>query len=234
MLHNIAMAYRPIPFAPGEWFHCYTRSVDGSRLFEDQQIRERFLELLYLANQQSNTPEIARMRSADSHTRIFTTARSLPLVRIGAYCLMPNHYHLLIQSIDDGGVSKFMQRVGTGITHFYNQKHRRIGNIFIKPFRGKHVDEDRYFRKVTQYIHLNPLELLEPDWKQGRIRNSKASLQDLLKYPHSSLYDYAGTIRPQRAILDPSAMTQIRGHATPTSTILHDAVDYYRFLEIPL
>ena len=82
-----------------------------------------------------------------------------------AYCLMPNHFHLLLQDAlpAGGGISKFMQKVGTAYTMYFNASRERAGNLFVKPFRSKHVSDDRYFKRVAQYIHFNPIELMEPE-----------------------------------------------------------------------
>jgi putative transposase len=103
---------------------------------------------------------------------------------------MPNHFHLLIKEIVQGGIVKFMQKVGTAYTMYFNAKNERVGNLFMKPFRARHVGDDRYFQHVLQYIHCNPAELYEPEWKSGKVTNMKLLQEKLIEYKYSSLRSY--------------------------------------------
>lgn len=228
------MAYRKVPFAVGEWFHCYTRTIDHSRPFVQSDFLERFLELLYLSNQKTYTPNIAVLRRTRLHAEMFSRSRHEPLVSIGAYCVMPTHYHLLVRPVAEGGLSSFMQRVGTGITKYYNETHSRVGSLFISPFRAKHVGDDRYFRRVADYIHLNPVELVAPDWKKRKVTNIHAVAKSVNAYKTSSLMDYIGSPRPQRSLLDPDAMDLIGSRMPATEESLKEASEYYAFLEFDM
>ena len=157
--------------------------------------------------------------------------RQSPIVSIGAYCLMKNHYHILIQEIVEGGITKFMQKLGTGYAMYFNQKHDRIGNLFLKPFRSKHINTDAYLRKVTQYIHLNPCEMFEAGFKEGKVRNLHSLLKKLEEYPFSSLQDYLGRKRPENEILDPTAIKLLRQSRLALNSTIGDALEYYRELE---
>lgn len=191
---------RKFPFEEGEWYHCYSRGVDKRKVFEEEGDLIRFLELLYLAN------DSAPLHRADIGTHaakdIFSRERLETLVTIGAYALMPNHYHVLIKEMHEGGLSTFMRKLGTAYTMYFNQKYERVGNLFLKPFRARHVDGDGYFQHVVQYIHLNPAELFEPEWKMGKVKDMRALQFELKQYPYSSLQDHQEDIRPARGILD--------------------------------
>lgn len=78
-----------------------------------------------------------------------------PLVEILAYCLNKNHYHLLLKQVADNGISKFMQKIGTGYTMYFNQKNKRMGALFAGRFKSKHVDTDSYLHHVGVYVNLN-------------------------------------------------------------------------------
>ena len=110
------MGYRRTPFAPNEWYHCFTRGVDKRIVFEDVADFNRFTELLYLANS-SETIDRGRVQHL-THTDIFSVPRGVPFVSIGAYCLMNNHPHLLVRENIESGISKFMHKVFTGYTMF--------------------------------------------------------------------------------------------------------------------
>ncbi len=218
------MAYRRTPFAPNEWYHCFSRGIEGCTVFETQQDFRRFEELLYLAND-IKPFDRATIRSL-SHAEILRLPRSKNIVEVGAYCLMNTHPHLLLQEKEEGGISKFMHKIGTGYTGYFNAKHQRIGNLLVKPFT-----DDRYLRRVTQYIHLNPSELFEPRWKDGAVSNIKKLQENLLAYPYSSLSDYFGAVRPERAILGDQAMELLGSDLPSLDEILEDTKEYYAEIE---
>jgi hypothetical protein len=147
---------------------------------------------------------------------------------------MPTHYHILLQPLTDSGITEFMHKLGTSFIRSYNEQARRVGNLFVKPFRSKHITDDVYLHRVSQYIHLNPVELFEPKWKQGIVTSHANIEQRLLAYPYNSLLDYQGTERPQSAILNSEAMTLIGGNAHPLGNLLTEMIEYYQFLDLDL
>ncbi|OGG52908.1 hypothetical protein A3H16_03990 [Candidatus Kaiserbacteria bacterium RIFCSPLOWO2_12_FULL_53_8] len=182
------MANRP-PFELGEWYHCFSRGVEKRKVFENELDANRFLMLLYLANgtkpiQIFNTykPELSKALKTD---------RGTPIVAVSAYCLMPNHFHLLLKEVVEGGISSFMRKLGIAYTMYFNEKNERVGNLFVKPFRSRRIGTDRYFQRVLQYIHCNPAELYEPAWKSGSVRNIRTLEKKLVDYPYSSLRNYS-------------------------------------------
>ena len=114
---------------------------------------------------------------------------------------------------------------------YFNIKRERVGGLFVKPFRSKYVGEDLYFKYVAQYIHLNPVELFEPGWKFGKIKNSNTIEARLKKYPFNSLIDYEHMIRPEKAILNATAFELIREGLPPIKKMLGEAAEYYAGLE---
>ena len=148
-------------------------------------------------------------------------------MEIGAFCLMPNHFHLLLQEITAGGIAKFMQKVGTSYGMYFNSKYERTGNVFVKPFRSRHVDDDIYLRHVASYIHLNPADLFEPQWKGGVLPNATNLLRQLEEYPYSSLGLYADRGRPERTILSRTAQDFLKELLPPFAMALNEAIAYY-------
>lgn len=192
---------RPINFfAPNEWYHCYNRGIDKRTVFETQLDYQRFIGLLYLTNA-STTLHRSDLRNLNNH-ELFTIPRGEPLVSIGAYTLMPNHFHLLIFEKNKGGISAFMQKLGTAYTMYFNIKYERSGGLFTKPFRARHVSNDRYFQHVVDYIHLNPLKLFDHEWtKEETMSRRRLDMVKLETYPFSSLSDFNKITRPQKVIL---------------------------------
>ena len=223
------MGYRRVPFAEGETFHCFNRGIDKRDTFASEDDCNRFIQLLYLANDESpiKRENFYHMK----HRDILRLQRQAPIVSVVAYCLMKNHYHLLLHEIVEGGITKFMQKLGTGYTMYFNEKYDRIGNLFIKPFRSKHIDTDAYLRRVAQYIHLNPAELYEQEWKTGKVKNMRKLHEELSKYPFSSLPDYIGMRRNEISILDSTMMKLIHSGRLPLSRLLREAAEYYADIE---
>lgn len=222
------MGYRRDPFAVDEWYHCYNRGIDKRVVFESERDCERFAEALYLCND-SDSGERSYFDHIP-HKEIFKRDRSAPLVAIGAYCLMPTHYHLLLREIVDDGISRFMHKLGTSYTMYFNAKNERSGNLFNKPFRSRHVSDDQYFRHVAQYIHLNPAEIFEKGWKEGKLTSLSKLENRMRQYRFSSFQDYYRSDRIERDILDAGAMALIRHGMPPMKDMLNEAHGYYRGL----
>ena len=178
------------PFSIGEWYHCYNRGVDKRRIFESARDYERFLLTLFVANgdkpvhvsnlKESRLPQVLADKSID---------RGNLIVDVGAYCLMPNHFHLVLQEITEGGIARFMQKLCTGYTMYFNTKRELAGALFAGSFKSKHVPDDRYLKHLIAYVHLNSAELFEPAWKKGR-GNLKKIKGEIMKYPYSSLQEF--------------------------------------------
>jgi hypothetical protein len=223
------MTYRRTPFAPSEHYHCYTRGIDGRTVFEKREDFERFQEALYLCN---SIEKLDRNNFLHyPHEKIFTIPRNTPLVAIGSYSLMSNHFHIEFKECVEGGASKFLQKFGTSYSMYFNTQHARIGSLFLRPCRSKHIADDRYLKQVTQYIHLNAAELYEHDWKRGVVKDIRGLEKKLADYPFSSLRDYVGPLRPERSILDQELMNLIRNDLPPLAAIISEARKYYQNLK---
>lgn len=212
------------PFAPNEWYHCYARGVEGRKTFENTKDYERFLQLLYITNSTDS-----RHRSdliSPTLASVVQINRTDTLVNVGAYCLMPNHFHLLLQEKSGKGIAKFMQKIGIAYTMYFNIRHDRTGNLFVKPFRSRHIADDRYFQRVLQYIHCNPAELTEPGWKSGEVMNMGKLNSYLLNYPYSSFGAHSGKDPIGRKILD-DTIFDIENQSSPAAMI-NEAMIYYK------
>ena len=222
------MAIRRVPFQLEEWFHCYNRGIDKRIVFDNEDDSERFLQLLYLSN---STEAFHRNNLSMRATHdIVCLPRKEPLVSIGAYCLMPNHFHLLLKEIQEGGIVRFMQKLGTAYTMYFNTKNDRVGNLFMKPFRLRHVGEDRYFQHVVNYIHCNPAEVFESGWKKGVVKSMDRLEKQLRSYRYSSFADYAGEKRAIATILSNDGFEVYRSNSP--RKMLDDARAYYASIAI--
>lgn len=219
------MSYRQ-PFVVDEWFHCYNRGVDKRRIFQTNAEYERFLLLLYIGNG-GREIHIANLKD-DRLQAVLTNTdvqREAPLVEIGAYVLMPNHFHLVLKEKREGGISAFMQKVCTGYTMYFNKKNERTGTLFAGPFRSKHVPDDEYFKHLVSYVHLNPAGLFDARWKDGR-GDARLLERKLSAYAYSSLPDFMGQRRPQRKLISESVFS-LYEHVPTLTSMLEEARAYY-------
>ncbi len=221
---------RKVSFAPDEWYHCYNRGVDKRIIYKNAVDYRRFQMLLYGCN---STERIVlsdfRKKSGGPSLEflIETQDRKRLLVDIGAYALMPNHYHLLLREREPGGISLFMRKLCTGYAMSFNLRYERTGVLFAGRFKARHVSEDRYMRRVVNYIHANPAELFEHNFKEGKIRNLSALQREMFTYPYSSYRDYQlGEERHEAALLSRDQLRDATDVDLGFGRIMQDAMDF--------
>jgi putative transposase len=154
---------RPV-FINDELYHVYNRGVEKRDIFMDEADRYRFVHNLYEFNDEnpaSNVSYYFDKRSGTVQPIIHKGRRESrnPLVDILVFTLMPNHFHLLLRQKKENGISRFMQKLGTGYSMYFNKKHERVGGLFQGKFKAVHVNEEAHFIHLPHYIHTNPLEL---------------------------------------------------------------------------
>ncbi len=182
------MATRNVIFVKEEFYHIYNRGNDKREIFYDAEDYNRLVGLFYACNQQGSFVS----KSLGKAEGLLQAKIVNPIVAIGAYCIMPNHFHILITELNSGGISKFMQKVATAYVMYYNKKYKRTGGLFEGKFKAKHCDSDEYLKYLFSYIHLNPVKLINPAWKEIGIRDKEESISYLKKYFYSSFLDYLG------------------------------------------
>lgn len=204
-LYNLLVT-RKISISVGEFYHLYNRGTDKREIFADDYDYKRFVFLLYIANNKEPI-EIKNLISGGSISGGSTSGSATSgsaglfdvginvgakdkLVDIGAYCLMPNHFHVLAREKVDGGISRFIQKLSTGYTMYFNKKYSRSGSLFQGRFKAQHLNNDRYLKYIFSYIHLNPVKIIESNWKESGIKNRKRALDYLADYTFSSYPDY--------------------------------------------
>jgi putative transposase len=150
---------------PGAVYHATARGNERREIFRDETDRERFLQTL--------------SEMVERHG-----------LRIQAYCLMPNHYHLLVAT-PRANLSRALGWLQATYTARFNDRHRRRGHLFQGRFKAQLIEADEYARWLVEYIHLNPVR---PRQRGALIPLQRA--RDLARYPWSSHRDYAGKRRP--------------------------------------
>lgn len=201
----IKMSTRSIVFSTGEFYHVYNRGVEKRIIFLDTYDYQRFSELLYLSNSAESVDLRAIKRNNDV---VYEWERPELLVSIGAYCLMPNHFHILITPLQENGISKFMNKLCTSYSMYFNSKYKRTGGLYEGKFKAKWANTDEYLKYLFAYIHLNPVKLRQPDWKEKGINDFNPVYDFVSKFKYSSLTDYQNHPRPESAILDTTSFPE--------------------------
>ncbi len=188
---------RKIKFSIDEFYHIYNRGNNKSIIFSSDVDYKRFQRLLYICN--SKKPVIFKTIQGLALDKI---ERGETIVDIGVYCLMPNHFHLLLHEKVEGGISIFLGKISTAYSMYRNKKYERTGKLFEGAFRAEHVDNDDYLKYLFAYIHLNPIKIIDPKWKENGIKDLKAAKSYLLEYNYSSYLDYMGMEREEGGIIN--------------------------------
>jgi len=187
------MALRREPFAVEEYYHLYSRGVDKRKIFLNAQDYRKFQFLMYVCNSEKSIV----LRNIGKN---FDRGRTI--VDVGAFCLMPNHFHILVREKIENGISLYMRKLLTGYSMYFNLKHTREGKLFDGAFKAINASDDRYLKYLYSYIHLNPAKLIDKNWKNSVRGDNKEILNFCLSYPNSSIGEYKASsykiINPQR------------------------------------
>ncbi len=196
-------------------------------MFEENRDYERFILLMYVCNG-SNRIHISDVKNwaLAEFLNDASLDRGAPLVEIGAYALMPNHIHLVLQEIQKGGIAAFMLKVCTGYSMYFNKKSARTGPLFSGAFKSKHIADDRYLKQVVPYVLLNPAVLFDPKWKQGEAIAPKVHSK-LMRYSYSSLLDFLEIKRLENIIVG-KKLLEYYDRAPSLAEMVTNAQEYYR------
>ena len=175
--------------APGEYYHIYNRGMQKQLIFETDKDRLRFLFLLFVFQGKNSIKNISReikqnVQSSTLHIRPELVKEVLKnrTMELISFCFMPNHFHLQILEKTEGGISKYMQRVLTAYTKYFNVKHQKSGHLLQGSYKSVLMENDLQLMHTSAYIHKNSRELT--NWKKK---------ED--KYPWSSFQDYVSLNR---------------------------------------
>ena len=153
--------------ATGKIYHVYNRGVEKRNIFLNDRDRLRFVYSLTLFNDSSSATNIGYFFDIKSIEIRLQYPRK-KLVRV------------------------FMRKVGAGYTNYFNKKYQRVGPLFQGKYKAARLKNERHFIYLPYYIHLNPLEAIEPEWKINGIKNPEKALDFLASYRWSSHQDYLG------------------------------------------
>lgn len=155
------MPLRTTPLVNKEYYHIYNRGVAHQPTYTFKKDYERFLLSLSYYRFNDHPFKLSRLLQIPKFERDQIVAElettNNKAVNIIAYCLMPNHFHLLIQQLTDGGISKYIKQITNSYTRYFNTKYERVGPLYQGAFKAVHIGTDEQLIHVSRYIHLNPL-----------------------------------------------------------------------------
>jgi len=148
------MSIRKTPFVTGEFYHIYNRGVEKRDIFSDLNDQKRFFQSMEEFNTLQPIGSIYEKNFADKKFG-GKASKSSKLVNFITYCLNPNHYHFILEQASDDGVQKFMHKLGTGYTRYFNDKNNRNGALFQGKFKSVHINSNEQLLHVSAYVNLN-------------------------------------------------------------------------------
>lgn len=182
-------------FSVGSFVHVMKRGARRTNIVRDEADRWRFLKLIRYLND-SNVPrnwerDITPEHIKSGFERPHHWSKPEPYVSVLAFCLMDNHFHLLVQERADGGIAKFMQRVCTSMAAYFNAKYDESGTLFQGSYKARTVKTDEQLQYLAAYINVkNPFER-HPAGLNYAIRQFDRAFQWAQNDPFNSLADYA-------------------------------------------
>lgn len=201
------MSMRMTQLVEGEFFHVYNRGNSKQEIFLDKEDHQRFIKFLYLSNSEKNVN--FRNDIVKKHINALDFDRGKILVNIGAYVLMPNHFHIYLSPKPRLGleeelnnVAKFMLKLCTSYSKYFNKKYKRTGKLFEDKFKSVHIVTENQAKYLFSYIHLNPIKLIQIDWKEKGVKDKNEALKFLYNYKWSSFDYYQGIKKDENKILN--------------------------------
>lgn len=168
------MPYRIVPFNTEDFYHIYNRGINKQSIFSNNRDYSRFIQTLSYYQVQNPKPKFSAYRIS----KVFPVDFNKKIVDIICFCLMPNHFHLLVKQLKNGGISEFMRKFIHSYTKYRNIKYKNQGPILQGMFKAVRIESDEQLIHASRYIHLNPL--------------TSSLVKNLEFYPWSSYPTYIG------------------------------------------
>lgn len=147
------MPSRIVPFINDQYYHIYNRGSEKRPIFESRRDYQRFLKTIKYYQIDGPKPKFSHCPSLT----VKELDNSKKIVEVIAFCLMPNHFHLLIKQKKDRGITEFISKLSNSYTKYYNTKYERVGPLFQGEFKSVIIESDEQLIHVSRYIHINPI-----------------------------------------------------------------------------
>ena len=142
------MAYHQTIFANQQIYHIFNRGVEKRTTFLDKRDYRRFLDSMDYYRIKNPTRFSFKKRS----TLIENVTIDTPLVEILSFCLMPNHFHLLLRQIEEKGITNFISKLSNSYTRYFNVRHKRVGPLFQGTFKAVRVEDNKQLLHLSCYM----------------------------------------------------------------------------------
>lgn len=138
------------------YYHVYNRGVEKRSIFQDDQDYNVFLD--YLKYSLSDPPKPGDLQGSPLK-KVYRLQKNFKnKIELIAFCLMPNHFHLLLKQLDDCSLRYFMLSLITRYSMYFNKKYDRVGSLFQGIYKAVLVNNEEYLLHLSRYVHLNPSE----------------------------------------------------------------------------
>lgn len=187
-------------YGEGQYYHVYNRGVNKENIFLDKQDYVYFLSLF----KRHLSKEARKDRIGRQYLHLVNSVKLL------SYCLMPNHFHLLLLNVEKDGVEKLMRSIATSYSMYFNRRHSHVGHLFQGVFKASSIESESYLQHISRYIHLNP-----KDYKNYPYSSYKAivngwdvewldsnALMDTFEGGRSDYADFVADYEGYKAMLD--------------------------------
>ncbi len=201
------MATKKRYFVNDSYYHIFNRGVEKRKVFLKDRDLERFLETIEHCLSDSNRLTRKLMKK---NSKLFEAP-----VGVIAFCLMPNHFHLLLKQNTNSGITTFLSRLSNSYTKYFNTKYDRVGPLFQGAFRSVPIESEEQLLHLSRYIHLNPIV----------VGLSKAP-ED---YRWSSIGSYI--TKSSGSFVNPEAVLGQFGSKEAYLQFVNDQIDYAKSLE---
>ena len=216
------MPGRKIPLVNNEIYHVINRGISSQPVFLDQKDYSRGLKTIFYYQSQPRPLRYSFFLRLSNQRRLQLLKRLKSerkfLVEIIAFCLMPNHLHLLLKQVKDNGISNFMSNLANSYTRYFNTAQKRIGPLFQGKFKAIRVETDEQLIHLSRYIHLNP-------YSSSLVK----TFDGLESYPYSSFPEYLNLTKTNRCNKD--IILHNFKNASAYKKFVFDQADYQRELQ---
>ncbi len=218
------MSIRSVSLIENENYHIYNRGVNKMNIFISHSDYDRFLKLMYISNS-INAKKFSDVETSPG--KAWTVEKDGEIVDIISYCLIPNHFHFILKEKVKNGISTFMHRLCTSYSIYFNKKYDHSGVVFQGKFKSEHINNDNYFKYLFSYIHLNPIKLIQNNWKEIGVINLTEAQKYLFEYKYSSFLDITEKIdRVESKIINKSSIPSYFGSPENFEKEIFEWLDY--------
>lgn len=220
----------------GDLAHVYNRGVEKRKIFLSESDYFRFATDLLFLNNKEGKIRIRKKNPLQDIEKVLSKRKKL--VEVLKWSLLPNHYHLLLYEVSEGGILEFTKRLGNAYTKYFNTKYRgRSGYLFQNSAKIIPITNNSQFLYIPIYIDLNCIDLIFKDWKNQKNHSLKKALDFLKSYRWSSFRDYFG--RGEFGTADRNKFfydlfdTNPKAYTKELESFIKDPIEKYKLANLP-